>query len=86
MRTENSLDRHIKVSWVKAYQILCLFIFTSICPLTKRLEGLAVEMYRMKRLLNSFNRKQQRRLACIQITHKRLQFQSLGQQSLLKKK
>ena len=29
----------------------CLFIFTSIYPLT-RLIGLAVEMYRMKRLLN----------------------------------
>ena len=43
--------RHLKVSWVKAYHISCLFIFTSIYPLT-RLKGLAVEIYRMKRLLN----------------------------------
>ena len=43
--------RHLNVSWVKAYDILCLFIFTSIYPLA-RLKGLAVEMFRMKRLLN----------------------------------
>ena len=53
--TENSLDifyffRHLKVSWVKAYQISCLLKFTSIYPLT-RLKGLPVEMYRIKRLL-----------------------------------
>ena len=42
---------HIKVSCVKAYQISCLFIFISIYPLT-RLKGLAVEMYRVKILLN----------------------------------
>ena len=42
----------VKVSWIKAYQISCLFIFISIYPLTKRLKGLAVEMYKMKRLLN----------------------------------
>ena len=39
------------LSWVKAYQMSCLFIFTSIYPLTKRLKGLAVETYRMKKLI-----------------------------------
>ena len=36
MRTENSLIHFgdLKVSWVKAYQISCLFIFTSIYPPT----------------------------------------------------
>ena len=43
--------RHLKVSWVKTYQMSCLLIFTSIYPLTK-LIGLAVEMYRMKTLLD----------------------------------
>ena len=43
--------RHLKVSWVKVNEIPCLFIFTSIYALA-RLKGLAVEMYRMKRLLN----------------------------------
>ena len=42
--------RHLKVSWVKAYQMSCLLIFTPIHPLT-RLISLAVEMYRMKGLL-----------------------------------
>ena len=53
IRTENSLVifRYLKVSWVKAHEMSCLLIFTSIYPLT-RLIGLAVEMYRMKRLLN----------------------------------
>ena len=53
IRTENSLIyfRHLKVNWVKAYQMSCLLIFTSIYPLT-RLIGLAVEVYRIKRLLN----------------------------------
>ena len=48
------LNSHLKVSWVKAYQISSLFIFTSIYPLTKRLKGLAVEIYQMKRLLDWF--------------------------------
>ena len=39
--------RHLKVGCVKAYQISCLFIFTSIYPLT-RLKGLAVECIRRK--------------------------------------
>ena len=43
--------RHLKVSWVKTYQMSCLLIFTSIYPLTTLID-LAVEMYRMKRLLN----------------------------------
>ena len=34
--------RHLNVSWVNAYQISCLFIFTLIYPLAKRPEGLAV--------------------------------------------
>ena len=42
LRTENSL---------KAYQMSCLLIFTPIYTFT-RLIGLAVEMYRTKRLLN----------------------------------
>ena len=41
----------LKVSRVKAYQISCLFIFTSIYPLA-RPKRLGCGMYRMKRLLN----------------------------------
>ena len=43
--------RHLKVSWFKAYQMSFLLLFTSIFRLTRPI-GLAVEMYRMKRLLN----------------------------------
>ena len=48
------------------------------------LQGFVVEMHKMKRLLNllapfSFNRKYERGSACIQVTHKKLQFRSLGQ-------
>ena len=43
--------RHLKISWVKAYKMSCWLIFTSMYPLT-RLIGLAVEMYRIKGLLN----------------------------------
>ena len=46
----NCTKRHLKVSWVKAYQMSRLLIFTSIYPLTRPI-GLALEMYRMKRLL-----------------------------------
>ena len=53
IRTEIPLicSRHLKVSWVKAYQMSCLLIFTSIYPLTRPI-GLAVEMYRMKKLFD----------------------------------
>ena len=64
-------DISINFSLVKAYQMSCLVIFTSIYPPYKTdrfcSEGLAVEMYRMKRLLNFLERKSQRRSACIQI-------------------
>ena len=70
----------------------CLLIFTSIYPLT-RLTGLVVEMYRMKRLLNfletrtlSIQQKITGKVGLYTNTHRKLQFQSLGQWSLLKKK
>ena len=46
--------RHLKVSLVKAYQISCLFIFTSISQLT-RLKGFVVEMYGMKTIELTLN-------------------------------
>ena len=41
--------RQIKVSWVKAYQISCLFIFISMYPRPKLQIDLITEMYQMKR-------------------------------------
>ena len=46
--------RHSKVSWVKAYLISCLFIFTLIHPIT-RLKGLAVKRYTMKTIKLNWN-------------------------------
>ena len=62
-------------------------------PLLKDLKGWLWKCIRwkdswtdLKRAAFSFNRKQQRRSACIQITYKKVQYQSLGQQSFLTQK